>query len=107
MIKTMIVIQAGGLPDWKKYKKPADLFSAGEIDRLDERMFAGKSREELVLLRQKLSDSFDWLDTGDCDPGSPEWKDWERRLDRLSDLMDNIDGILNPEEQFDDEDDEW
>ncbi len=107
MIKTMIVIQAGGLPDWKKYKKPADLFSAGEIDRLDERMFAGKSRDELIWLRQKLSDTFEWLDSGDCDIESPEMQAWERRLDRLSDLMDNIDGSLNPEEEFDNEDDEW
>lgn len=97
-METMIVIPAGGFPDWKKYKKPADLFSAAEIDRLDEQLFAGMSWEQLVRLRQKLSDSFDWLDTGDCDPGSPEWTAWERQLDKLGDLMEAVDGILNPEE---------
>ncbi len=106
MIKTMIVIQAGGRPDWKKYKKPADLFSAGEIDRLDERMFAGKSRDELIWLRQKLSDTFEWLDSGDCDIESPEMQAWERRLDKLNEMMDVVDGILIPEEDWNEEDDQ-
>ena len=103
-METMIVIRAGGFPAGKKYKIPADLFSAAEIDRLDEQMFTGMSREQLLALRQKLSDTFEWLDSGDCDPGSPEWKAWERRLDKLGDLMEMADGILNPEEEWDEAD---
>ncbi len=105
-MKTMIVIQAGGFPDWKKYKKPSDLFSAGEIDRLDEQMFAGMSREHLIQMRQKLSDTFEWLDTGDCDIESPEMQAWERRLDKLNEMMDVVDGILIPEEDWNEEDDQ-
>jgi len=58
-MKTVIAIRAGGFPDWKKYKKPADLFSAGEIDRLDNRMLSGLGREELQALKRKCSDSFE------------------------------------------------
>ena len=94
-MKTVVTIRTGGFPDRKKYKKPADLFSTGEIDRLDEQMYAGMSREQLVRLRQKLSDTFDWLDPGDCGIGSPEMLAWERRLDKLNDLTDAADEILD------------
>lgn len=96
-MKTVIAIRSG-LSEAYGLKRPAELFSGEEIDGLDSCAFAGMSRPELFALRRKLSDTFDWLDPGDCGIGSPEMLAWERRLDRLNDLMDNIDERLNPEE---------
>lgn len=92
-MKTMIAIQTG-IPAFSNMEEPSDLFSAEEIDALDEAVFSGLGRRELLALRQKLSDSFDWLDSGDCDVDSPEMKEWERRLDRLNKLMDRADELL-------------
>ena len=100
--RTAVVIHSGLAGSGRR--KPADLFSAAEIDRMDEGMLAGKSREALLALRQKLSDTFDWLDSGDCGIGSPEMRAWEKRLDRLTDLIDHIDEILNPDIDCDDSD---
>ena len=102
--RTAVVIHSGLAGSGRR--KPADLFSAAEIDRMDEGMLAGKSREALLALRQKLSDTFDWLDSGDCGIGSPEMLAWEKRLDRLNNLLDNIDWILDSEEELENED-EW
>ena len=104
-MKTVIAIRSG-MPDVSRLRRPADLFSGEEIDRLDYGRFESLSRAELFAVRRKLSDTFDWLDPGDCGIGSPEMLAWERRLDRLQDLMDNIDERLNPEEDYTDEDDE-
>ena len=46
-------------------RKPANLFSGEEIDQLDPAAFAGMSRPELYAMKRKLSDSFDWLESGD------------------------------------------
>jgi hypothetical protein len=102
-MKTIIAINAG-LPFFSGVKKPADLFSAEEIDCLDEEWLVGKSREELLALERRLSDTFDWLDNGDCEADSPEWTEWERRLDRLQELMDQIDESLNPDANYDEDD---
>ncbi len=96
-MKTVIAIRSG-MPDVSGLRRPADLFSGEEIDRLDTEWFDGLSRAELIAMRRKLSDTFDWLDPGDCGIGSPEMLAWENRLDRLQDLMDNIDERLNPED---------
>lgn len=98
-MKTAIMIRSG--LSGSRLKRPGDLFSGKEIDRLDPGAFAGLSRPELFALRRKLSDTFDWLDPGDCAVGSPEMLAWERRLDKLNDLMDAADEILNPEEDCD------
>ena len=102
-MKTMIVLRSG-MSRFSCVQKPSCLFSAEEIDQMDEEMFAGKDRDQLLVLRQKLSDSFEWLDSGDCGIGSSEMQAWERRLDKLNDMMDAVDGILNPEEDWNEED---
>ena len=62
------------------------------------------SREQLVSLRKKLSDTADELYV-DCDPGTPEWELWERRMDRLDSLIDRIDEILeHANDEFEDND---
>ncbi len=94
-MKTMIVI--GNIPDFSKLKKPANLFSAEEIDQFDAGMLTGLSQNELIALRQKLSDTDDWLESGDWDIGDPRWDEYDERLDRISDMIDRIDEILNPE----------
>lgn len=101
-VKTMIVID--NTPEWPNQKRPKDLFSAEEIDHFNYVMLEGKDREKLLAIKQKLADTFDWLDSGDCEIGSPQMQEWEKRLDRLNDMMDKIDEILYPEEETDDED---
>ncbi len=103
-MKTVIAIRSG-ISDTRVLKKPKDLFSGEEIDRLDRGQFAGIGRSELFALRRKLSDTFDWLDPGDCEIGSPKMLAWERRLDKLNDLLDAVDEILKPDEEIDDEED--
>lgn len=104
-METMIVIRSG-MPRFSGVQKPACLFSAEEIDQMDEGLFAGKDRNQLLAFRQKLSDTFEWLDSGDCDIESPEMQAWERRLDKLNEMMDVVDGILIPEEDWNEEDDQ-
>ena len=41
-----------------------------------------------------MSDSFDWLESGNWDLGDPRWKEWENRLDRLNELMAYVDEYL-------------
>lgn len=93
-MKTMIMIRSG-FP-FTRRGRPADLFSAEEIDRLDVWKLAGMDREQLSALRRKLADTYDWLEPGDCGIGSPEMKAWEKRLDHLNDLMDAVDELLEP-----------
>ncbi len=102
-MKTMVVI--GNIPDIPKLKKPANLFSDEEIDLFDAGMLTGLSQNELIALRQKLSDTDDWLESGDWDIGDPRWDEYEERLNRISDMIDRIDEILNPE-SWDEDDDE-
>ena len=92
-MKTVIAIRSG-MPDVLGMKRPADLFSGEEIDRLDPAAFTGMSRPELYVLKRKLSDSFDWLESGDWDLGDPRWKEWENRLDRLNELTGVVDDLL-------------
>ena len=93
-MKTMIVIRSGMLYV-PRVRKSMDLFSGEEIDRLDVQMLSGLSREELLALKQKCLDSFDWLDSGDCDIDSPEMREWERLMARLNGIIDLIDDILD------------
>jgi hypothetical protein len=94
-VRSMVAI-TNGFPDFREKRKSGNLFSPEEIDALEERMFSGMSQEELISLRKKLSDTADEL-YADCDPGTPEWELWGRRMDRLDFLMDQIDEILEPE----------
>ena len=98
-VRDMVVITSG-FPDFREKRKFGDLFSPEEIDVLDPGMLSGMSREQLVALRKKLSDTSDELDA-DCDPGTPEWALWERRMDKLDELSDRIDEILEPEDEWD------
>ena len=66
-MKTVIAIRSG-ISDLSGLRKPADLFTGEEIDRLDPAAFAGMNRPELHALKRKLSDSFDW---------NPETGTWE------------------------------
>ena len=92
-MKTVIAIRSG-ISDLSGLRKPADLFTGEEIDRLDPAAFAGMNRPELHALKRKLSDSFDWLESGNWDLGDPRWKEWENRLDRLNELMAYVDEYL-------------
>ena len=92
-MKTAVVIRPG-TPYVSGRRKPADLFSGEEIDRLDERMLSGLGRKELLALKQKCSDSFNWLDSGDCAVDSPEMRKWERRLDRLNEILLSVSAFL-------------
>ena len=68
-MKTMIVIR--NIPGFHKLNKPEALFPAEEVDQLETGMLAGLSQEELLALKQKLSDTFDWLESGDWGIGDP------------------------------------
>ena len=92
-MKTGIAIRSG-MSALSGLRKPADLFSGEEIDGLDPAAFAEMSRAELHALKRKLSDSFDWLESGDWNLGDPRWKEWENRLDRLNELMAFVDEFL-------------
>ena len=98
-VRDMVVITSG-FPDFREKRKFGDLFSPEEIDALDPGMLSGMSREQLVSLQKKLSVTLDELDA-DCDPGTPEWETWERRMDKLDELSDRIDEILEPEDEWD------
>lgn len=56
-MKTLIVI--GNTSELPSINKPADMFSAEEIDQLESGMLSGLGERELVVLKQKLSDTFD------------------------------------------------
>ena len=89
-----------GVVDAEKYSFAKEniiepkIFTGEEIDRLDPAAFACMSRPELHALKRKLSDSFDWLESGNWDLGDPRWKEWENRLDRLNELMAFVDEFL-------------
>ena len=92
-MKTVIAIRSG-MPAVYGLRKPADLFTGEEIDQLDPAAFAEMGRPELHALKRKLSDSFDWLESGDWDLGDLRWKEWENRLDRLNVLTGVVDDLL-------------
>ena len=94
-MKTMDVLRFG-LP-FARRRRPADLFSAEEIDGLNVRKLVGLDREQLTALRQKLADTYDWLEPVDGRIGPLEMKAWKKRLVKLNDLMDAADGLLEPE----------
>ena len=104
-IKPMIVISPKHFGWMPQKKAPADVFSPAEIDTFNTDMLDGMGRERLLALRHKLSVTSDELDPGDCDPGSRQWAAWEKRMDRLEEMMDCIDEMLEPEEEDWDEDD--
>lgn len=97
----MIVI--GNTTEFPNINKPVDMFSAEEIDQLESGMLSGLGERELVAPKQKLSDTFDWLEAGNWKAGDYRWEEWEKRLDRISDMMDSIEEILHPEERNEDE----
>ena len=82
-MKTVIAIRSG-VSNLSGLRKPADLFSGEEIDRLDPAAFAEMGRAELHALKRKLSDSFDWPEPGDWNPGDSRWQEWENGLVRLN-----------------------
>ena len=45
-------------------------------------------------MKKKCSDSFNWLDSGDCAVDSPEMRKWERRLDRLNEILLSVSAFL-------------
>ena len=95
----MVTIYAtGNIPVFSGWEKPADLFSAEEIDALDAGMLSGKKREELAALRRKLSDTYDGLESGDWEEDDPRWAVFERRLEHISEITEMIDEILDPDE---------
>ena len=96
-MKTVIAIRSG-ISNLSGLRKPADLFTGEEIDRLDPAAFAEMSRAELHALKRKLSDSFDWLESGEWDLGGPRWREWENRLDRLNSMTELVDGLLYSDE---------
>lgn len=100
---TAVMIRRG-VPLLEKRKPAADVLSPEEIDRLDPGMLSGMGRDALVSLRRKLSVTEGELDA-DCDPGTPEWEEWEQRMGKLPELMDRIDEMLDPEEDDPGEDD--
>jgi len=84
--------------DFEAKEPPADLYTGEEIYRMDPKRLAGKSREELLRIRQRILDTNNWLEVeDDADIDSPEWIRWERRLDKLSDMDDAIDELLQDE----------
>ena len=88
----MITIFAtGNIPVFSGSEKPADLFSAEEIDELDVGMLSGIQREELDALRRKLSDTYDWLESGDWEEEDPRWDVFEKRLDHIREITELID----------------
>ena len=100
----MVTIYTTGIiPDFSGWEKPADLFSAEEIDALDAGMLSGMSREELAALWRKLSDTYDGLASGDWEEDDPRWAVFERRLEHISEITELIDEILDPDEDEDDE----
>jgi len=103
-IQTAVVI-GNIVPEFRKRKPRTNVFSAAEVDDLDPAMLAGMEREELSALQQKLFDTAEELDPGDCDPGDPGWELWEKRMDRLDLLMDAIDEMLEAE-SWDEEDED-
>ena len=105
-IKPMIVISPKYFGWMPQKKAPADVFSPAEIDTLNTDMLDGMGRERLLALRNKLSVTSDELDPGDCDPGSRQWRTWENRMDRLEEMMDCIDEMLELEED-ENEDEDW
>ena len=95
----MITIYAtGNIPDFSGWEKPADLFSAEEIDALDAGMLSGMSREELAALWRKLSDSYDGLESGEWEEDDPRWAVFESRLEHICEITELIDEILDPDE---------
>ena len=91
------IFATGHIPYFSGWEKPADLFTAEEIDALDAGMLSGMSRE-LAALWRKLSDSYDGLESGDWEEDDPRWAVFERRLEHISEIMELIDGILDPDE---------
>ena len=102
--REMVVI-GNIVPEYRKRKARTNVFSAAEVDDLDPAMLSGKEREELSALQQKLFDTAEELDPGDCDPGDPGWELWEKRMDRLDLMMDAIDEMLFEEEPEDEDED--
>lgn len=75
-----------------RYRK--NVFSPAEIDLLDENKLNNLSKEELISLDKKLTDTFIELEYGNWEDGAPEWVAWERRLNRLQFMGDQIKKIL-------------
>ena len=81
--------------DREKKKAATDVFTGEEIDALDIRQLQGMTREELLRLDRKLSDTIDDFYAPDgCEVDSPEWRRWEDRLDRLDLMSDAVEELL-------------
>lgn len=94
VLRRTIVSKFSDLP-----KKPKDLFSGNEIDRMDPEQFSSLSQEELMEMKRRLMDTQEWLESPDERLGTMAWKIWDARLDRLNDLMDEIDKLMEREEE--------
>ena len=88
-MKTKIMLRSGFPSAFRD--KAADVFSAEEIDRLDVWKLAGLDKAQLSALRQKLADTYDRLEPGDCGADPSGIKVWKKRLDKLNDLMEAVD----------------
>ncbi len=99
-VVTAVMIK-GGFSFVKKRKPAVDILSPEEIDRLHPGMLFGMDRDSLVSLRRKLSVTEEELDI-DCDPGTSEWRLWEKRLDKMAELMDLIDEKLEAVDEQED-----
>ena len=87
------VMTQKGFPYGKEQKPAVQVLSPDEFDRLYPGMLSGMDREELSLLRRRLSVTKKKMNA-DNDPGAPEQKAWEERMDKLEKLMGRIDKML-------------
>ena len=96
-MKTVIAVRSG-IPAQSGLRKPTDRFSGEAVDRLDPAAFAELSRPERYALNRKLTDSFDWLEPEDWDPGDSRRKIWKNRLNRLNELTYIVGDLLDSDE---------
>ena len=87
------VMTQKGFPYGKEQKPAATVLSLNEFDRLYPGMLSGMDRKELALLRRRLAATKKKLNAGN-DPGTPEQKAWEKRMDKLEKMMGRIDEML-------------
>ena len=95
MIRTVIAINEISKFKATSLQKPTDIFTPEEIDRLSADDLHGKTPAELSALQQKLSDTQDELEAPEeYELDSPEWQQWDERLDKISDLILDIEDLL-------------
>ena len=79
------------LPKLSKASKPKELFSDSEVTWLDESILEGKNREQLLVLQKKLQTTFEWLGVGERDMDDQAFGAWEKNIQKLESLIEQID----------------